>query len=197
MLVDEIMSSNDIVKTLLRLEFLQDRNTYNHSIGVAKLTEKLLEKFEKKYAVVYSAKERKEILIAVLLHDIGKIFVPFNLTSSTDKFSKDSLEKSIIDGHSAVGALMVSTLVSQIIYDIILYHHKPEDCHGQNYKVTSALFLVHIADIYNALTTNRPYRNINTPKEAIEKIRENNESIYCDILEEEIEEEQLLYNTNC
>ena len=110
---------------------------------------------------------------AGMLHDIGKIEVPDALLLKPDKLTNSEFE--IIKTHSKVGYELLSREPFYELALIVLYHHENYDGSGYPYglKGDDIPFLsqiISVADVYDALTTNRAYRKALSKEEAIKII---------------------------
>lgn len=170
LLTEEIINSNMGVRVLLRLEELCDVVTYEHSLGVARLTEQLIPIFEKKYKTKFSKAFKKEVITGALLHDIGKVYVPLNLVTSNKRYASE--EKTIVSTHTSIGACIVDGTFSRIIKDIIMYHHSPNKYYSDIPFMTSVVYIINVADRFNAMTTNRPYKKAHSDDWAIDRLKE-------------------------
>jgi len=119
--------------------------------------------------------ERDALRIAALLHDVGKIGVPSELL--TRRGTLTLLERRAVERHAVVGArLLVPLGVGDGLIDAIRHHHERWD--GKGYPdglageacPTSAR-LLQIADAFDAMTCDRPYRRALTQKVAIAELR--------------------------
>lgn len=134
----------------------KDPYTAGHSSRVANISLKIgrqLELNEEKLNTLYTA---------ALLHDIGKIGIPDEILKKKGKLNDYEYTK--IKEHSAIGADMLKdvTLLHDII-PIILYHHERVDGTGYPYGINSnkiplEALIIAVADSYDAMTSNRPYR---------------------------------------
>lgn len=116
-LLNQIIYNSDI-STYLHLIKLNDEETYKHCTEVGVLTYIYLHRVENKY----SKYERHEIIKGALIHDIGKIYLPFGLMQSTKKL--DTYEYKVIQEHPLLGYVTVKdTKLSDIVKTIILKHH--------------------------------------------------------------------------
>lgn len=149
----------------LMIEALDANDTYTkgHSERVAKLARKLGE------AVGYE--DMDQLISAALLHDIGKITVPENILNKPGKLEKEEFE--MIKQHTVVGKRILSqSSAFDNIDDLVLYHHEridgkgyPEGLTGE--KIPFGAKLIAICDVYDALTTARPYRGAMTHEAAM------------------------------
>jgi putative two-component system response regulator len=97
------------------------------------------------------------------LHDCGKIGVPENILNKDGPLDPDEFE--IIKNHPKWGADVVrKAAISELIINIIHFHHERYD--GSGYptglkadEIPFEVRIVTVADVYDALTTNRPYRD--------------------------------------
>lgn len=160
-------------KGLLRIIQLfehKDKYTANHSRNVAIISYYLGESMN------LNNRNLKKLYNAALLHDIGKIGIPEHILNKHGKLSEEEFE--IMKKHTIIGAEIVS-IYPEIsnLSKIILYHHEkldgsgyPERLKGNQIPLLSQLITV--ADIFEALTSNRSYRSALSPDEAL-KIMEN------------------------
>ncbi len=99
-----------------------------------------------------SNKDLETIHKGAIFHDYGKILIPETLLNKTSRLSKE--EKQVVDLHAKLGyELLQNTPLDEDTLKIIRDHHKPlkKDPDIRTQVVT-------VADIYSALTTNRPYK---------------------------------------
>ena len=113
-----------------------------------------------------------ELGISAMLHDVGKVFVPGEVVRKQGKLSEEEWEQ--IRRHPADGARALAGLANlpALVSTIALEHHARVD--GSGYPSLPASQrphllsrLVAVADSYDALTTDRPYRRRWTPEEAL------------------------------
>ena len=135
-----------------------DEYTTTHSLNVAVLTMALAEHLE------LSAREVRGYGVAGLLHDLGKVRVPLEILNKPGKLTDE--EREVMQRHTVEGARIIITsdreldLAAAVAYEhhIMIngagypHCHFHRDCH-QGSK------LVHVCDVYDALRTNRPYRD--------------------------------------
>jgi len=102
------------------------------------------------------------IIIAARLHDIGKIGVRDNILYKSAKLTRE--EKSIIESHPVKGAEIISKIsFLKDIVPAVKYHHErydgtgfPEGLKGD--EIPLAAKIIAVADTFDAITTDRPYR---------------------------------------
>lgn len=114
---------------------------------------------------------------AALLHDIGKIGIDKNILNKTGRLEKDEFET--IKSHPEIGATIIADLsYLSNISDIIRHHHERND--GKGYpdglnhdNIPLETSILTIADSFDAMTTNRPYRNSLSLETALQEIKGN------------------------
>lgn len=154
------------VKLLMELEKNSSVETYEHSIAVANLVAKMA------YSMEWLTEEyRRELVTGALLHDIGKVFIPFNLMHLPRRTT--DAEFYIIKTHTAISYQIVAPVFSEIVQNICLLHHERQN--GSGYpgfcgEVPPEALIVQVADIYNALTQQRAYKEGYTKSQALEEM---------------------------
>jgi len=114
----------------------------------------------------------QELRIACWLHDIGKIAVPDNILLKPGPL--DAEEMRIVRQHPVIGEKMCAPLKSlRRILPVIRNHHErmdgsgyPDGLRGESIPLKARI--LQVADIYDALTTDRPYRGALPPEEALQ-----------------------------
>ena len=114
---------------------------------------------------------------AALLHDIGKIGIDKNILNKTEGLEKEELER--IKSHPEIGATIIADLsYLSNISDIIRHHHERND--GKGYpdglsydKIPLETSILTIADSFDAMTTNRPYRASLSLESALKEVKNN------------------------
>lgn len=173
-IIDEILSNKNIIVNLVDIKS-QDTYTLQHCINVAVLSLVL------GVALKLNKQELRDLCLGALLHDIGKTLVPKDILIKPAKLSEE--EYKIIKEHSYKGYdyLRVSSDITGPARIISAQHHErvdgkgyPKGLSGDDiYKLTK---IVSIADVYDALTSDRPYRPAMPPNEALEYIMANGDS---------------------
>ena len=165
MRISELMQWPEI-QVLMNMEYLTLPDVFIHSVRVAHITERLLERID-------VGVSHDEVLVGALLHDIGKLFVPFNLNLSPKRFT--SVEHSIMHSHTSAGFKIVKGIFPSVACDIVYMHHEKDD--GSGYPVglikndiPNYVKLVCVADIYEALTARRTYKKPYSHDVAISKM---------------------------
>lgn len=173
-LVEEISASvlrhpNALI-SLARLKSA-DEYTYMHSVAVCALMIALARQLG------LGETQVRDAGLAGLLHDIGKMAVPNEVLNKPGKLT-DSEFASVRD-HPEAGArmLLASGQVSAEVLDVCLHHHEKVDGSGYPHRLPAeriSLFarMGAICDVYDAITSNRPYKKGWDPAESIRKMAE-------------------------
>ena len=157
------------VETLVRAIQARDQYTSGHSARVSRFALLIGEKMG------LSTKEKHHLYLASMLHDIGKIGIPDNLLNRNGKLSHDEIQQ--VRNHVKVGASMLKALGEMHpIVPLILHHHEafdgtgyPDGLKGQQIPLMSRILAV--ADTYDAMTSDRPYRSAMSKADALEELR--------------------------
>ena len=120
------------------------------------------------------SKERIEnIGFASLFHDLGKLHVPDEILNKPGRLTDE--EFAVIKKHSVWGAEMVTKTYFENISEIIKQHHEridgsgyPKGLKGDDILIEAKIIAV--ADSYDAMTSERSYKDVMTPKAAIEEL---------------------------
>jgi putative nucleotidyltransferase with HDIG domain len=146
-----------------------DRYTKGHSVRVSELAMQI------GMAMELPRSEVENIRVAGLLHDIGKIEISGEILRKAAELSTE--EKEIIEWHTVKGAYLLSAVgaVLKEVVPIVVAHHKYfadtlESNDGWRMKIPLGARVVAVADAYDAMTTDRPYRKGMPPWEALEEI---------------------------
>jgi putative nucleotidyltransferase with HDIG domain len=148
----------------------KDPYTYGHSRRVAQLSVIICEEMG------IPKKVTRRVELAALLHDIGKIGTPENILHKPEKLEYEEFEK--IKEHPAKGAAILSNIgeFSDII-KWIRHHHEWYDGKGYPDQIAAEHIpvqarIITIADAYDAMTSDRPYRRGMPPHEVIKIMEE-------------------------
>jgi putative nucleotidyltransferase with HDIG domain len=173
-LVEEISASvmrhPHALISLARLKNADDY-TYMHSVAVCGLMIALARQLKLDEDMVHDAG------LAGLLHDLGKMGIPAKILNKPGKLTDD--EFNIMKSHPEMGAkvLLNHPLINAIVLDVILHHHEKSDGTGYPHRlrgINISLFakMGAVCDVYDAITSNRPYKKGWSPAESIRKMAE-------------------------
>ncbi len=148
----------------------RDPYTYEHSEGVERLAADIAKTLN------MSQDEIEEVKSAALIHDIGKLAVPDRILLKPGPLTPE--ERKEMEKHPVIGAELLKNLeIYRKIVAVVRHEHERWD--GQGYpdrlagnKIPLGARIIAAADIYNALTTDRPYRKAYSHSQAINLIRE-------------------------
>ena len=153
-----------------------------HVMRINMITGMLLERLavkSDKYPLSWA--ERSMITMASSLHDIGKIGIPEEILNKPGKLTKEEFE--IMKQHSAIGADMLRSLkryqneeLVKIAYEICRWHHERYDGRGypdglKGEEIPISAQVVSLADVYDALVSERVYKKAFSPEKALEMIQ--------------------------
>lgn len=144
---------------------LHDTYTFAHSVNVAILSSLL------GVLLKLSREEQIKLTLGGLLHDIGKITVPYEILTKAGHLTDD--EWSVMQGHPEAGRQRLKKMFPNdtLLSTIALQHHEHIDGSGYPNHLKGEQIhrygrIVAIADVYDALTSVRPYKRAYTPSVA-------------------------------
>ncbi len=158
---------------LISLARLKNQNeyTYMHSVAVCALMTALARQLQMDERLVYEAG------LAGLLHDLGKAMIPNAILDKPGKLTEEEFE--IIKSHPAEGhqLLLDGRGVGAIPLDVCLHHHEKTDGSGYPHQlvgeqITLLARMGAVCDVYDAITSDRPYKRGWNPAEALRKMAE-------------------------
>ncbi|MCZ4059881.1 HD-GYP domain-containing protein [Pantoea sp. LMR881] len=167
-LVDEISGSIEREPSaLLSVARLKNHDdyTYLHSMAVCGLMISLGRK------VGLNAQQLRRVGMGGLLHDVGKAAVPLDILNKPGKLTEEEL--TVMRQHPIVGAqILMEAGAGHDLLDIALHHHEKFDGSGYPHglkgeEITLFSRMAAVCDVYDALTSTRPYRKGWTPAEAM------------------------------
>ncbi|KPK44005.1 MAG: hypothetical protein AMK74_05850 [Nitrospira bacterium SM23_35] len=118
----------------------------------------------------------ENIRMAALLHDLGKVTVPDNILKKPGRLSEEEME--IIRKHPAHGAKMIESIEPmKDARDIIRHHHEYYDGSGypdglKGEAIPLGARIIAVADAFDAMTTNRPYRKALPMDKVVKELRD-------------------------
>ena len=155
----------------------KDKYTRGHTERVTKYSMAVAEELSKSGKVDLPKKFLENLYIAGLLHDIGKIAVPEQILCKTDKLTDEEYDQ--IKEHPARGAEILKTLPEfEEPLKGVKHHHERYDGKGypaglKGEEIPLMAAVIAVADTFDAMTTDRPYRKALSHDEAREEISKN------------------------
>jgi HD-GYP domain-containing protein (c-di-GMP phosphodiesterase class II) len=167
------ISNIDSLKGLATL-IGHDYETHTHSIKVGWLMAIFVKANPHLFAVSGRSELEKLVVEATVmgfLHDIGKAKIPSSVLNKKGRLN--NLEYVAIQAHTAYSvSLLFNSDFPKYVMEGILYHHENEDgsgypCRLKYDEIPLFAKICHIADVFDALTSERPYKPSKTPYEAL------------------------------
>jgi len=163
---DELENAEAVVFTLAQSIEARDPYTRGHCERLADMSARLGARLE------IPEEDIKALRWAGIVHDIGKVVVPDAILLKPGPLTPE--EMAVMRKHSVVGERICEPLKSfRPVLPIIRHHHEkrngsgyPDGKSGEDIPLTARI--LQLADVYDALTTNRPYRTAVSSEEALQ-----------------------------
>ncbi len=165
-IVDELLESSEISFDIRDIR-AYDNYTYAHSVNVAVLCGAI------GIGMQLEAEQQYQLVLAALLHDLGKMMIPTEILNKPDRLTKEEYET--IKTHAELSHKILAERwdISSNVKNAVLFHHENYD--GTGYPrglmyddIPLFASIIHVADVYDALISKRPYKNPYSPGEAAE-----------------------------
>jgi len=143
----------------------KDEYTYCHSVAVCALMVNLARQLG------FAEPQAREAGLAGLLHDFGKVSVPENLLTKPGALSE--IEFGLVRQHVERGyTLLKANNYPEAVADAALHHHERVDGSGYPHglkgeRISQLARMVAVCDVYDAITSRRPYREPAAPAESL------------------------------
>jgi len=164
--------------TLAMADLVEHRDPYTagHQKRVAEIAVTIAQQMG------YPADRLRPLFIAASLHDIGKISIPTEILAKPASLTR--LERQFIEQHPAAGADILRRVpFPWNVAGIILSHHERLD--GSGYprglkarEIDEESRILAVADVYEAMTTHRPYRPALTTADALRELTQKSDVLY-------------------
>lgn len=163
-LVDSTQSTMDLFDMLHNMRQIDD-SIYAHSLNVAMIA-RMIGRWLK-----FTDSELETITLCGLLHDIGKTALPIELLTKPGKYTEEEFDA--VKQHPLLGyQILENQSIDERIKNAVLMHH--ERCDGSGYphgltteQLDDFAMIIAIADVYDAMTAARSYREPLCPFQVI------------------------------
>jgi putative nucleotidyltransferase with HDIG domain len=163
----ESLDKNSIIINALNRIKCIDEYTFTHSINTA---------FYSMFIAIWMGLDDRQIINATqagLLHDIGKIYIPNEILNKSSPLTEEEYE--VIKKHTLYGYFLLSEFgeFNAEVKRAVLFHHERADLKGYPLSASSDYVgiiskIVAVADVYDAMTTDRVYKKGASPFEAMD-----------------------------
>ncbi|RXU67614.1 phosphodiesterase [Pseudomonas protegens] len=165
---ESLLRHPDALISLARLKSADDY-TYMHSVAVCALMLATARQLGLSEDYIRLAG------IAGLLHDVGKLTIPDSILNKPQKLSDSEFEQVKLHPEAGGAILRQSPDVDALVLDVCLHHHEKADGSGYPHRLAGnqiSLFaqMGAVCDVYDAVTSNRPYNRGWDPAEAIQRM---------------------------
>ncbi len=165
-IVGQILHSDTISLDMVDLRTFDDY-TYRHSVNVAVLSTII------GMGMGLQQDELNDVCIAAMFHDMGKLMIDAEIINKPGRLTKDEFR--LIKMHPQLSLELLTNRwnVSIEAKEAILCHHENDDGSGyprglRKNEIPLYAKIIHVADVYDALTSKRAYKDPYTPSESIE-----------------------------
>lgn len=174
----------EVISSMSNIIESRDGSTGEHTKRTSKYVQIIISgmKEHDKYKDILTDEFIRNMFLAAPLHDIGKIKIPDAVLQKPSKLSNE--EYDIIKKHSEYGAEIIKTTINNIedksysdmAHNVALYHHERWDgngypCRLKREEIPIEARIMAIADVYDALTTKRCYKEAMSKEKALSIIK--------------------------
>jgi len=167
--VESVLLNGYVMCNMMDIKSYDDY-TYYHSVNVGILAAMVGSTFD------LNVQQLADLTMAAMLHDVGKRFIPLEILNKEDHLSDE--ERAVLQTHPRQGADFLRDHYknfSVYVLQGVLQHHEWYD--GEGYPlgrmsddIPLEARIISVVDVYDALTSNRPYREAHSNAEALEYI---------------------------
>lgn len=167
---NSVMRNPGAVISLARLK-KKDNYTYMHSVAVCALMVALARQLGMDETATRKAG------LAGLLHDVGKLMIPDEILDKPGRLTDEefaAIKSHPVEGHRM---LLEGSGIDELALDVCLHHHEKVDGSGYPEGLSDQQISIYakmgaVCDVYDAITSNRPYKNGWDPAESLRKMAE-------------------------
>ena len=167
-IADSVSRNAGALISLARLKTIDDY-TYMHSVAVCAMMVALAKQMD------FDVVQTRSAGLAGLLHDLGKAVMPMDVLNKPGKLTE--AEFAIIKSHPVKGHKMLLDCVNvdPMVLDVCLHHHEKTDGSGypkglKGDEISLFAKMGAVCDVYDAITSNRPYKTGWDPAESLRKM---------------------------
>ncbi len=167
-IADSVSRNPSALISLARLKTVDDY-TYMHSVAVCAMMVALSKQLGQ------DAEQTRLAGLAGLMHDLGKAMMPMDVLNKPGKLTE--AEFAVIKTHPAEGhrLLLAGQQVHAVVLDVCLHHHEKTDGSGypkglKDCDISVFAKMAAVCDVYDAITSNRPYKSGWDPAESLRKM---------------------------
>lgn len=155
-LIKQVLLDNDVLASLRMIDVTEDYQL-THAINVSVLSAMIGKWLGLKETMI------EELALAGLLHDVGKSKIPVNILNKKDKLAPNEVK--ILQSHAQKGYELLKDKenIPKDVLAAILFHHERGDGHGYpshllEDQIPYFARIIAVADVYDAVTSDRVYR---------------------------------------
>jgi putative two-component system response regulator len=167
---DELENAEAVLFSLAHSIEARDPYTHGHCERLAEMSARMGERLG------VPEEQIKALRRAGVVHDIGKVAVPDSILLKPGPLTPD--ETKVMQKHPVVGERICAPLKTfRLVLPIIRHHHEKHDGSGypdklQGEEIPLTARILQLSDVYDALTTDRPYKVAFTPEVALDLMGE-------------------------
>ena len=175
-LMDIILSNEEMI-TVLTDAYLYDEYLYQHSFQVTMYSIAIAKELG------YSQEDLRLIGIGAILHDIGKLSVPYTILSKPGRLTNEEFDEMKLHTRYGFDILRNLRTISLLVAHCAFQHHERLDGSGYprglvDYEIHPFAKIIGVADVFDAVTSNRVYRSKMLPTQGISILEAGSGTIY-------------------
>jgi len=166
-----LQTLNAALRTAIGMVHLRDPETGNHLERMARYSRLIARELVARGKSDFNDEQIEQLFNFSPLHDIGKIGIPDRILLKPARLDRD--ERAVMDTHPAIGRQMIDSLIANFAFEklpyldilrrLVEYHHETLDGRGYPHglegdEVPLEARIVAVSDVFDALTTTRPYK---------------------------------------
>ncbi|RPJ63110.1 MAG: HD domain-containing protein [Dehalococcoidia bacterium] len=165
-----------VVDTISKVVEMRDPNTAGHQRRTAALAAAIAREMKLEESNI------EELTLAAKIHDIGKIYVPSDILVKSGKLTDNELSMIITHAQGSYDILWKSKFSERVALMVLQHHERidgsgyPNELKGEETLIESKILAV--ADVVEAISSNRPYRQAFGEDRALEEITRNRGKLY-------------------